>query len=312
MHSKIHYDFIKHRNIFFISSALITLVGVIMLIVAAVSDKVDFLHYGVDFKAGTTIDLNVGKTIEKDEAQKLFEKAGFPPSVLTIGGSNNDRVSVRFDETLNDDSIKTVTAAFKEVYGDSVSTEVSSVSPDMATEMGRKAILAVAIASLAICLYVTIRFEWRFALSAIVTILYDAFFVLSIFSIFRFEVDLPFVAAVLTTIGYSINDKIVILDRVRENMRFAKIKTDEDLADVVNHSIWQTMGRSINTVVTVLFAAVSLFIFGSEAIKLFALAKIFGLVSGVYSSICLATPMWYLLRRKTIGVVKPAATTSNT
>lgn len=310
MHSKIHYDFIKNRKLFFIGSTLITLVGLVMLIIAGFSSKVDFLHYGVDFKAGTTIDLTVGKSVEKAEVEKLFQDAGFPPSVLTIGG-NNDRVSARFDETLNDESVKKVTGAFTEAYGTGVSTEVSAVTPDMATELGKKAILAVAIASLCICLYVTIRFEWRFAVAAIITILYDAFFVLSIFSIFRFEVDLPFVAAVLTTIGYSINDKIVILDRIRENMRFAKIKTEQDLADVVNHSIWQTMGRSINTVVTVLFAAVSLFIFGSEAIKLFALAKIFGLVSGVYSSICLATPLWYLLRKRSIGVAKKPVLTTN-
>jgi SecD/SecF fusion protein len=310
VHSKIHYDFIKNRNLFFIGSILITLVGLVMLVIATISPSVDFLHYGVDFKAGTTIDLTIGKTVDKAEVEKLFQDAGHSPSVLTIGG-NNDRVSARFDETLNDDSVKQVTGAFTQAYGSGVSAEISAVSPDMATEMGRKAIMAVAIASLCICLYVTIRFEWRFAVSAIITILYDAFFVLSIFSIFRFEVDLPFVAAVLTTIGYSINDKIVILDRIRENMRFAKIKTEEDLADVVNHSIWQTMGRSINTVITVLFAAVSLFIFGSEAIKLFALAKIFGLVSGVYSSICLATPLWYLLRKRKIHAPQKPVLTTN-
>jgi SecD/SecF fusion protein len=275
-----------------------------MLLVATFTD-VDFLHYGVDFKAGTTIDINVGKAIEKADGEKIFADVEMKPNVLTLGG-NNDRLSARFDETLDDATVTKIKGAFTEAYGSAVSAEVNAVSPDMATEMGKKAVLAVAIASLCICLYVTIRFEWRFAVSAIVTILYDAFFVLAIFSIFRFEVDLPFVAAVLTTVGYSINDKIVILDRIRENMRFAKLKTDQDLADLVNHSIWQTMSRSINTVITVLFAAGCLFIFGSEAIKLFALAKIFGLVSGVYSSICLTTPMWYLLRRRKIIAVKPA------
>jgi SecD/SecF fusion protein len=181
----------------------------------------------------------------------------------------------------------------------------------MANEMKNKAMIAVGVASLAVALYVTIRFEWRFALSAIVTILYDAFFVIAIFSIFRLEVDLPFVAAVLTTIGYSINDKIVILDRIRENLRFAKLKTDADLAELVNTSIWQTMGRSINTVITVLIAALCLYLFGSESIKLFALAKMIGLVSGVYSSICLATPMWYLLKRTSLKSVKAAPAKAN-
>jgi preprotein translocase subunit SecF len=298
---KQRFDFIKHRNIFFSLSAAVTVLGIIMLLLFN-------LHYGVDFKSGTSIDISVGKSITEEEADKIFQEAGFTPVIRTVGGENNNRVSVRYDEILSEDNVKTITNAFIKAYGSQVSTEVNTVTPDMAQELGKKALIAVGIASLAICLYVTIRFEWRFAISAIVTILYDAFFVIAIFSILRLEVDLPFVAAILTTIGYSINDKIVILDRIRENIRFAKLRTEQDLADLVNKSIWQTMGRSINTVVTVLLAALCLFIFGSESIKLFALAKIIGLISGVYSSICLATPMWFLLKRKSLNAKKtPAA-----
>jgi len=159
----------------------------------------------------------------------------------------------------------------------------------------------VLIASIGVCLYICIRFEWRFAISAIVALLHDAFIVISLFSIFRLEVNLPFVAAVLTIIGYSINDTIVIFDRIRENMRFAKIKSHEDLADLVNRSIWQTMTRSINTVVTVLIAAVCLMILGSEAIRLFSLAIVFGLISGAYSSIFIASPLWLMLKKPTFG-----------
>lgn len=296
---KTRYDFIKHRNIYFSLSAIVTVIGIAMLLMFN-------LHYGVDFKSGTSMDISVGKPITQDEADKLFVEAGFKPAIRTVGGDNSDRVSVRYDEILDDVEVKKVTDVYVKAYGSQVSTEVNMVTPDMAKEMGKKALLAVAIASLGISLYVTIRFEWRFALAAIITILYDAFFVIAIFSIFRFEVDLPFVAAILTTIGYSINDKIVILDRIRENIRFSKLRTDEDLADLVNKSIWQTMGRSINTVVTVLVAALCLFIFGSESIKLFALAKIIGLTSGVYSSICLATPMWYLLKRQSLKSKKVA------
>lgn len=301
MDYKQHFDFIKHRNIFFSLSAAVTVLGIIMLLLFN-------LHYGVDFKSGTSIDISVGKSITEEEADKIFQEAGFTPVIRTVGGENNNRVSVRYDEILSEDNVKTITNAFSKAYGSQVSTEVNTVTPDMAQELGKKALIAVGIASLAICVYVTIRFEWRFAISAIVTILYDAFFVIAIFSILRLEVDLPFVAAILTTIGYSINDKIVILDRIRENIRFAKLRTEQDLADLVNKSIWQTMGRSINTVVTVLLAALCLFIFGSESIKLFALAKIIGLISGVYSSICLATPMWFLLKRKSLNAKKtPAA-----
>ncbi|PYI53320.1 protein translocase subunit SecF [Paenibacillus flagellatus] len=304
MNSKRRYDFVKNRNIFFIASAAVTLIGIIMVLAFG-------LHYGVDFKSGTSLDLSIGKTTEKAQVEKVFADTGLTPVILTMGGANNDRFSARYDEVLTEDQVKTVTTAFVTAFGNQVSSEVNVVSPDMANEMKNKAMIAVGIASIAISLYVTIRFEWRFAVSAIVTILYDAFFVIAVFSIFRLEVDLPFVAAVLTTIGYSINDKIVILDRIRENLRFSKLKTDADLAELVNTSIWQTMGRSINTVVTVLLAAICLYLFGSESIKLFALAKMIGLVSGVYSSICLATPMWYLLKRTSLRSVKAAPAKAN-
>ncbi|TMV52884.1 protein translocase subunit SecF [Paenibacillus mesophilus] len=304
MISKRRYDFVKNRNIFFIASSAITIIGIIMVLLFN-------MHYGVDFKSGTSLDLSLGKTTDKAQAEQIFADAKLSPVILTIGGANSDRVSARYDEVLTEEQVKMLTAAFTSVFGNQVSSEVNTVSPDMANEMKNKAMLAVGVASIAISLYVTIRFEWRFALSAIITILYDAFFVIAIFSIFRLEVDLPFVAAVLTTIGYSINDKIVILDRIRENLRFAKLKTDADLSELVNTSIWQTMGRSINTVVTVLIAAFCLYLFGSESIKLFALAKMIGLVSGVYSSICLATPMWYLLKRSSLRSVKAAPAKAN-
>lgn len=304
MISKQKFDFVKHRNIFFIASSAVTLIGIVFVLLFS-------MHYGVDFKSGTSLDMALGKTTDKAQAEKLLADTGFSPVILTIGGANSDRISARYDEVLTEEQVKTITTAFVNTYGSQVSSEVNTVSPDMANEMKNKAMIAVGIASIAISLYVTIRFEWRFAVAAIITILYDAFFVIAIFSISRLEVDLPFVAAVLTTIGYSINDKIVILDRIRENLRFGKLKTDSDLADLVNSSIWQTMGRSINTVITVLIAAFCLFLFGSESIKLFALAKMIGLVSGVYSSICLATPLWYLLKRTTLKSVKASPAKAN-
>jgi preprotein translocase subunit SecF len=225
-------------------------------------------------------------------------KTGIEDVNPTVGGTGNDRVSARFDEVLTQAQINSIQAEFKAKYGDQVSAEVNVVSPDMAQEMGIKTIWAILIASVAIMLYVMIRFEWRFALAANIAILYDAFVVVALFSIFRLEVDLPFIAAVLTTIGYSINDKIVIFDRIRENLRFTQIKNGDQLANMVNASIWQTMARNIYTVLAVLVVAICLFIFGSESIKLFALAKIIGLTSGAYSSICIASPLWMVLKGK--------------
>ncbi|MCS7458691.1 protein translocase subunit SecF [Paenibacillus doosanensis] len=299
MDYKNHFDFMKNRNKFFIASIAILIIGLIVLVAMN-------LNYGVDFKAGTSLDINVGQAVTKEKVDQTFEGAGVKPAITTISG-NNDHISARFDTILSEDELKKVSTAMTTTFGDKVSQEVNTVSPDIAKELGYKAMLAVAIASVAICIYVSIRFEWRFAVAAIIAILHDAFIVIAVFAIFRLEVNLPFLAAVLTTIGYSINDKIVIFDRVRENLRFSRIKSSEDLSNMLNASIWQTMARNINTVITVLIAAVCLFIFGSESIKLFALAKIVGLTSGAYSSVCIATPLWYLLKNKSLGSKTRAA-----
>jgi preprotein translocase subunit SecF len=297
--TKIRYDFVKNRKLFYTISLAITVIGLVMLLVSG-------MNYGVDFSSGTSMDISVGKTLTKEQAEKTLQDAGIDKAVVTVGGENSDRVSVRISETLSEDAVKKVKDTFSTAFGPQVSQEVNAVTPDMAIEQRNKAILAIGIASIAICIYVSIRFEWRFAIASIIAILHDAFVVIAFFAIFRFEVNLPFMAAVLTTIGYSINDKIVIFDRVRENLRFAKLKSSEDLAKLLNESIWQTMARNLNTVITVLIAAVCLLIFGSESIKLFALAKLVGLTSGAYSSICIAGPLWYFFKNKSLSSSKKA------
>jgi SecD/SecF fusion protein len=291
--TKVRFDFIKHRKKFFTFSMILTLIGIL-------SVSIFHMNFGVDFKAGTNMDILVGKKITQVEAKEILAGQGYTDIKTTVGGSNGDRVSARFDEVLDQTKVQAVEDAFKAKYGDKVSSEVNVVSPDMAQELGVKAIYAVIIASVAIMLYVMIRFEWRMAVAANIAILYDAFVVVTIFSIFRLQVDLPFIAAVLTTIGYSINDKIVIFDRIRENLRFAKTKSPDQIGDLVNQSLWQTMARNVYTVLAVLLIAVCLFIFGSESIKLFALAKMIGLASG-------ASPLWMVMKSKQKPSTKQAA-----
>jgi SecD/SecF fusion protein len=293
------FDIVKHRRKFFALSITITILGIIMLAVLN-------LNYGVDFRAGTNFDISVGQATDQAKAADVFKKAGnFSPATLVIGGANNDRVTARFDKVVGQADETKISDAFKAAYGDKVSMEVNMVDTEIAKDLGLKAIYAVLASTIGIVIYVSIRFEWRFAVAAIIALLHDAFIVVSIFSIFRLEVNLPFVAAVLTIIGYSINDTIVIFDRVRENLRFAKIKSFDDLAELVNRSTWQTMTRSINTVITVLIAALCLFIFGSPAIRLFSLAMIVGLISGAYSSIFIASPIWMLLKNRSLGSKAP-------
>jgi preprotein translocase subunit SecF len=286
------FDIIKNRRKYFAVSIIITILGILSLAIFG-------LNTGVDFKAGTTLDITVpGKTLEKTQVVKIIQDSlTYAPSTTTIA---QNRASARFDKVLSMVEVNKIMDAFDKSYGVKVAHEENTVDTELATELAQKAIVAVLIASLGIIIYVSIRFEWRFAIAAIVALLHDAFIVVSVFSIFHLEVNLPFVAAVLTIIGFSINDTIVIFDRVRENLRFAKIKSFEDLSDLVNKSTWQTMTRSINTMFTVLIGAVSLFIFGSEAIRLFSLAMIVGLACGAYSSIFIASPLWLVMKNKSV------------
>ncbi len=296
-------DFMKHYKKFFLYSSIISIVGILTIAIFG-------MNYGVDFKAGTTLDITIGERVEKANVEGIIRTTlpEVKDVILTLG-SNNERVTARFDKVLTQQESNKVITAFEEKFGEQVTYEENTVDVTMAKELAKKALMAVLYASIAIIIYVSIRFEWRFAVAAIVALLHDALITISIFSIFRLEVNLPFVAAVLTIIGYSINDTIVIFDRVRENVRFAKLKTFGDLVKLVNSSIWQTLTRSINTVVTVLFAAAALFIFGSEAIRLFSLAMIIGLLCGVYSSIIIACPIWLLLKNKSLNAKKATSPT---
>jgi preprotein translocase subunit SecF len=293
-------NFMKYYKRFFAFSTILTFIGILTIAIFN-------MNYGVDFKAGTTLDITAGKIMVKENVEEIIRSTlpEVKEVILTMGG-NDERVTARFDKVLTQQESSSVISAFEDEFGEQVSYEENTVDVTMAKELAAKAIYAVLYASLAIIVYVSIRFEWRFAIAAIVALLHDALIVVSIFSIFRLEVNLPFVAAVLTIIGYSINDTIVIFDRVRENVRFAKLKTFGDLVELVNRSIWQTMTRSINTVVTVLFAATALFIFGSESIRLFSLAMMIGLICGVYSSIIIACPIWLLLKYNSLNSKKAA------
>ncbi|MFC4809039.1 protein translocase subunit SecF [Paenibacillus sp. GCM10023250] len=284
------FSFVKTARYFFILSIVITLVGILTLSIFG-------LNYGVDFKAGSSVDITFKQDIssKKAEFEQYLKDNDFGTPGMTFGAK---RVTLRFDDVLSDAKEKALKTGIADKFDKGASMEVNTVDVEIAKELQGNAIKAVLIASIGIVIYVSIRFEWRFAVAAIIALLHDAFIVISLFSIFRLEVNLPFIVAVLTIIGYSINDTIVIFDRIRENLRFAKLKSITDIAKVVNDSIWQTMSRSINTVMTVLFATVCLLIFGSESIRLFSIAILFGLISGAYSSIFIASPLWLLLKSK--------------
>lgn len=287
---KIHYDFISNRKKFFTASSILVVIGILSLIIFQ-------LNLGIDFKSGTTMDTATSRSVTQAEVIEVLKDLGYSETP-TVGGSNNDRISIRFSEELSSDQVKEIQNLFVSKFGEGTEFEVSVVSAALARELAVKTIWAILAASILIMFYVMVRFEWRFALSANIAILYDCFVVIAMFSIFRLEVDLPFIAAVLTTLGYSINDKIVIFDRIRENLRFKPHKNAEQLSELINASIWQTMARNMYTVLTVFIVTLLVFLLGSESIRLFSLAILIGLVSGAYSTICLASPLWFEFKKR--------------
>ncbi|MBW4838991.1 MAG: protein translocase subunit SecF [Paenibacillaceae bacterium] len=281
-------DYVHLSKYFYTISIALTIAGIICLSIFG-------LNYSVDFKAGSNVDIALSKSLTAEQIKPILEDIGIDDAATISPGQ--DRMNIRFTKVLSEDNDAKLKAEISKL-DDKASFEVNTVDPEMAKELARNAIYAVLISCLGIIIYVSIRFEWRFALAAIVALLHDAFMVIAIFSIFRFEVDLTFIVAVLTIIGYSINDTIVIFDRIRENLRFAKQKSRQDLIKLVNESVAQTIMRSLYTALTVFVAAFFLFLLGGESIRMFSLAMVIGLLFGAYSSIFIASPLWFVLKSK--------------
>lgn len=286
-----NFDFVGKSRFFYILSIAITILGLVFLLTRG-------LNYGVDFQSGSNVDISLSKPLTTEQINTVLKEAGIGEDASITPG--NDRVNIRFSEVLTEDQDLKMRSGIEKL--DKTATfEINTVDPEMAKELGRNAIYAVLISCIGIIIYVSIRFEWRFAIAAIIALLHDAFVVISIFSILGLEVDLTFIIAVLTIIGYSINDTIVIFDRIRENLRFTKIKRFSDLKDLVNKSLTQTIGRSIYTALSVFIAALFMLLLGGESIQMFSLAICIGLAFGAYSSIFIASPLWLVLKGRNVS-----------
>ncbi|OXS63076.1 SecD/SecF fusion protein [Bacillus sp. V-88] len=303
------FDFAAQRKKFFALSAVLITAGIIILAIFR-------LNLGIDFVSGSRMEILADQSLKTEQVQDELKEIKLPSDDVVISGDQNNIAVVRYTDDLNKDDIAKLKDHFNKLYG--AEPSISTVSPVIGKELAQNAMIAVAIASVGIIIYVTFRFEWRMALGAILALLHDAFFIIAFFSLTRLEVDITFIAAVLTIVGYSINDTIVTFDRLRENLhKKRRLKTDKDIEEVVNQSIRQTMGRSVNTVLTVVFTVIALMIFGSESIRNFSIALLVGLISGTYSSVFIASQVWLVMKKKelkkkgTIKTVKEKKTWSD-
>ena len=259
------------------------------------------LNFGVDFKGGTLIELRSNdKNINVTSLRQSFNKMNLGDfNVKKFGNENDFLIKIEKKDT-SANAIEVIKKDLISSLGGSFNfRRVENVGPKVSSELLKSGIIAIALSLAAMLFYIWIRFEWQFSLGAILALFHDVIITLGLFSLFSLEINLSIVAAVLTIVGYSMNDTVVIYDRVRENLRkFSDIK----IYELTNISINETLSRTIITSATTLLALVSIYLFGGEILKGFSLAMIMGVIFGTYSSIYIANPILIKLRvsQKTI------------
>jgi preprotein translocase subunit SecF len=263
--------------------------SVILLFVAIGSMATRGLNFGLDFTGGTLIEMKYSHAVDLGVVRSTLETSGFPEAVVQHFGTASDimvRIAPRGNQS-NADISTTVMAALRGADEGKVEMRrVEFVGPQVGDELAEDGALAMIYALICILIYVGFRFEYRFAIGAVLALIHDVLLTIGAFALFQLEFDLTVLAAVLAVIGYSLNDTIVVFDRIRENFRKMRKGTSRD---VVNASLNQTLARTMMTSITTLLVLIALFVFGGELIHGFATALIFGVVIGTYSSIYVAS-----------------------
>ncbi len=289
--------FNKHYKNFGIISFILILSSILLLIFNG-------LNYGIDFKGGTLIELRtINENTDITKLRKAFNNLNLGDVSVKNFGKKNDYI-VKFEKrNLNDPNfISNLKKDLSKLIGEKFDfRRVENVGPKVSGELLKSGIIAIALSLTAMLIYIWIRFEWQFSLGAIVALFHDVFITLGFFSLFRLEINLSIVAAVLTIVGYSMNDTVVIFDRVRENL---KKYSDVKIFELTNISINETLSRTLITSVTTLLALVSIHLFGGEILKGFSLAMILGVIIGTYSSIYIANPVLVYLNVNQSTIVK--------
>lgn len=286
------FDIAGRAKIWFIISLLIIIPGLISLATRG-------LNFGIDFTGGTIIDLKFEQPVEISKVRESLKPFGLDGATIQLSGESSDvarstDVMIRTTD-LEETQRKEVMAAIKSEVGGYEVLREEKVGATIGGELIFNAVMALVISWVLIILYIAYRFEFKFGFAAVLALVHDILIVLAIFSFTQKQVDSSFVAALLTIVGYSINDTIVIFDRIRENLKL-HFRRGGNVGELVNRSIYQTLTRSLYTVFTCLFTTFALYFFGGETTKDFAFALIVGFTSGCYSSIFIAGPLWLTFR----------------
>jgi len=304
---RFHFDFMGRRRIFYVVSGA-------LLVVAVAGFFIRGLNLGIDFTGGTQLTARFAKPVTLTRIDATLSGAGVTDFVAQFIGTGQKEVIISMPSMPESER----TAVFGDLtksVGTYTIVSFTKVTGSFSQQVVQGGIIAVILAALGIIIYMMFRFDLRFAVAGIFAVFWDAFVSLGVVALLHFTVNAPFVAGVLTIIGYSINDRIIIFDRVRENMK--KRQRDEPLADIVNLSLNQTLGRSIATATVVILAMLAILILGGDTTRDLSATVVIGVVFGAYSSILLASPIWFdwvtrieaaqAARRQTRGTARPRA-----
>jgi len=289
LNHKTTIDFMSRRNIALVFSTVLIVISILSLSVRG-------LNFGLDFTGGTLIEVGYPSAPDTSEVRANLAAAGFESLVQTFGAATDIVVRIPpgdIEESSAELSTRVLAALSEGVEGEIEMRRVEFVGPQVGDELAEQGILAVIYAMVGVFLYVMFRFQWRFSVGAVAALLHDVIITMGIISLVHIEFDLTVVAAILAVVGYSLNDTIVVFDRIRENFpRYRKRQPVE----VVNTSINETLSRTLMTSGTTLLVLLALFYFGGEIIHGFAFALIVGIVVGTYSSIYVASTALLMLR----------------
>lgn len=290
------FSIVKNYKIFFSITIIFLLIGLGSIITRG-------FNLGIDFTGGSIVDLTFENPVSVAQVRDVLKEHDMGNSIIQLENSDGkteaNSVLIRTG-VVGDAELRATMSDLQSKLGSYQIQRVEQVGATIGSELVQQAAIAIFLSWILMIAYITFRFEFKFAIAAIIALIIDVLVVLSYFSLFQMEMDSSFVAALLTVVGYSVNGTIVIFDRIRENLKIHR--RSESLGDMVDNSIWQCMTRTIYTVATSLFAIISIFLFGGETIHNFSFAMMVGFASGAYTSIFLAGPMWLFLKNKKFGV----------
>tara|TARA_A100001015_G_C14901495_1_gene676578 strand:+ start:276 stop:1163 length:888 start_codon:yes stop_codon:yes gene_type:complete len=287
--------FNKYYNQFNVLSISLVIISLFFLVFKG-------LNFGIDFKGGTLIELrSTDNKINVSSLRDSLNQMNLGDVSVKNFGNQKDFL-IKFENNNNKNVIEEIKINLDKSFGNNFNfRRVENVGPKVSAELLRSGVIAISVALVLMLIYIWIRFEWQFSLGAILALFHDVIVTLGLFSLFGLEINLSIIAAVLTIVGYSMNDTVVIFDRVRENLRrYSDIK----IFELTNISINETLSRTLITSITTLLALLSIFIFGGEILKGFSLAMIFGVVFGTYSSIYIANTVLVRLKVSQITILK--------